>query len=78
MSRTKKRRSTTTVRVQDGETIVIAGLVNSEDIEIQTKVPILWRIPIIGKRWFTHNSIEQKKTDLIIDFADEVIPGKSA
>jgi len=70
---TKKRTSTTTVRVQDGETIVIAGLVNSEDIEIQTKVPILWRIPIIGKRWFTHNSIEEKKTDLIIQIKPSIV-----
>ena len=70
---TKKRTSTTTVRVQDGETIVIAGLVNTEEVEVRTKVPILWRIPIIGKRWFSHNSVEEKKTDLIIQIKPSIV-----
>ena len=69
----KRRTSTTTVRVKDGETIVIAGLITSEDMEVLTKVPILWRLPIIGKRWFSHTRIEQKKTDLIIQIRPSIV-----
>ena len=70
---TKKRSSTTTVRVKDGETIVIAGLVTTQDITTQTKVPLLWRIPFIGKRWFTHTEMQDKKTDLIIEVRPSII-----
>ena len=70
---TKKRTSTTTVRVLDGETIVIAGLVTTEEVEVRSKVPILWRIPIIGKRWFSHNEISEKKTDLIIQVKPTIV-----
>ena len=47
--RVKKRKSKTTVRVKDGETIVIGGLVSSEKINTDSKFPILWRIPWIGR-----------------------------
>ena len=70
---TKKRQSKTTIRVKDGETIVIAGLVTTEEVETQTKVPVLYRIPIIGKRWFTHNEVSEKKTDLIIQVKPTIV-----
>tara|TARA_B100001094_G_scaffold329213_1_gene391457 strand:- start:7565 stop:8959 length:1395 start_codon:yes stop_codon:yes gene_type:complete len=70
---TKKRTSTTTVRVLDGETIVIAGLVTTEEVEVRSKVPFLWRIPIIGKRWFSHNELSEKKTDLIIQVKPTIV-----
>jgi type II secretory pathway component GspD/PulD (secretin) len=70
---TKKRTSTTTVRVKDGETIIIAGLITTESINTETKVPVLWRIPWFGKKWFTHYESEDKKTDLIIQVTPSVI-----
>ena len=70
---TKKRESTTTVRVRDGETIVIAGLITTETINTDTKVPLLWRIPFIGKKWFTHTEKQDKKTDLIIQVTPSIV-----
>jgi len=70
---TKKRKSQTTVRVKDGETIVIAGLVTAETVDIESKFPILWRIPWIGKKLFTHSKEEQKKTDLIIQVKPTIV-----
>ena len=70
---TKKRISTTTVRVKDGEPIIIAGLITSETINTENKVPLLWRIPLIGKRWFTHTEMQDKKTDLIIEVRPSII-----
>ena len=70
---TKKRISETTVRVQDGETIVIAGLISNEKLKTEVKVPLLWRIPIIGKRWFTHTQDVNKKTDLIIQVRPTIV-----
>ena len=70
---TKKRISETTVRVKDGEPIIIAGLITSETIKTENKVPLLWRIPFIGKKWFTHSELEDKKTDLIIEVRPSII-----
>jgi len=70
---TKKRVSTTTVRVKDGESIIIAGLVTTENIITENKVPLLWRIPFFGKRWFTHTQTQEKKTDLIIEVTPSIV-----
>ena len=70
---TKKRKSTTTIRVKDSETIVIAGLVTSEAITTQNKFPILWRIPWVGKKFFTHYYDTEQKTDLIIQVKPTII-----
>jgi len=70
---TKKRISETTVRVKDGQPIIIAGLITSETIKTENKVPLLWRIPFIGKRWFTHTEMQDKKTDLIIEVRPSII-----
>ena len=70
---TKKRKSTTTIRVKDGETIVIAGLVTTESISTENKVPILWRIPWLGKKIFTHIKETEQKTDLIIQVKPTIV-----
>jgi type IV pilus assembly protein PilQ len=42
------RTANTTVRVNDGQTIVIGGLRQQESRDIRTKVPILGNIPLLG------------------------------
>lgn len=42
------RRAETTVRVKDGETVMIGGLTQRQDYRTRTKVPILGDIPILG------------------------------
>jgi type II secretory pathway component GspD/PulD (secretin) len=42
------RRTDTTLRVKDGQTIIIAGLRKSEPSVVESKVPLLGDIPIIG------------------------------
>ncbi|HOT05745.1 MAG TPA: hypothetical protein PK171_05850, partial [Atribacter sp.] len=43
-----RRIASTTVRVKDGETIVIGGLRQLIEVTTKTKVPILGDIPLIG------------------------------
>ena len=69
----KKRLSTTTVRVKDNETIVIAGLYAGNKTFTENKVPLLWRIPVIGKRLFVHRVEKVTKTDLIIEITPQII-----
>lgn len=69
----KKRISETTVRVKDSESIIIAGLLGADIKYVEHKFPLLWRIPFIGKRFFTHTVEQQNKTDLIIQVTPKII-----
>ncbi|MEE9316453.1 MAG: secretin N-terminal domain-containing protein [bacterium] len=42
------RSAKTTVTVRDGETVIIAGLINVEDTKISKKVPFFGDIPLLG------------------------------
>ena len=53
------------IRANLGETVVIGGLITSEDVENIRKIPFLADIPIFGKLFqYTHTKI--KKTEIII------------
>ena len=69
----KKRTSTTTIRVKNDETIVIAGLLSADKKKVQSKFPLLWRIPWIGPKFFTHSSEVESKTDLIIQITPKIL-----
>ena len=43
------REATTTVRVHDGDTLVISGLINDQDVKQIQKVPLLGDIPFFGQ-----------------------------
>ncbi len=43
------REATTTVRVKDGDTLVISGLINDQDVKTIQKVPLLGDIPFFGQ-----------------------------
>ena len=69
----KKRVSNTTIRVQNEESIVIAGLLGSDKRYETNKVPLLWRIPYFGKKFFTSSSEIERKTDLIIQITPKIV-----
>jgi len=58
--RFQKRSADTTVRLKDGETMVIGGLIGSEESRSLSKVPFLGDLPILGA--FFRN-IKNSKTD---------------
>jgi len=59
------RSAETTIRVRDGQTLIIGGLRQDESREVRSRIPILSDIPIIG-RLFTSHSIEHTTVDLAI------------
>ncbi len=62
---TRKRSAKTTVVVKDRQTVVIGGLISSQESFSDTKVPILGDIPVIG--WFFKSRKKTiTKTDLLI------------
>jgi general secretion pathway protein D len=60
-----KRSAQSRVAVQDGQTVVIGGLMEDKDNITNNKVPILGDIPWIGPL-FQHKTDEKTKTELLI------------
>lgn len=56
----KTRKVETTVELMDGETLIIAGLLNNSSSKTNNQVPLLGDIPVIGVLFKT---IEDKKND---------------
>ncbi len=58
--RFRKRSADTTVRLKDGETMVIGGLIGSEESRTMSKIPFLGDLPILGSFF---RSVKNSKTD---------------
>ncbi len=59
------RSAETTVTVKDGETIVIGGLIQTQEDERETKVPVLGDLPGVGNL-FRATSSTRRRTELLI------------
>ncbi|MGR5299058.1 type II and III secretion system protein family protein [Vibrio mediterranei] len=59
------RKANTTIEVADGQTFMIGGLMNSEDIESLQKVPLLGDIPFFGAL-FSKSMTKRKTTEVVI------------
>lgn len=59
------RSADTTVRLRDGQTLVIGGLQQDESRQIHARIPLLADIPIIGRLFRSHD-IERTRVDLSI------------
>lgn len=68
----KVRTTKTTVRVADGQTVFLAGLLSEEETEELRKLPILGQIPLLGVL-FTHRLSVKNKTNLIIEVKPRII-----
>jgi general secretion pathway protein D len=66
------RKAQTTVRVNNGESIVIGGLFEKRNIEGQTKVPLLGDIPILGAL-FSSSTTDFRQTDLLIIVTPRIV-----
>ncbi|WP_372764462.1 type II secretion system secretin GspD, partial [Litorivivens sp.] len=62
---TNKRTINTSVLVNDGQTIVLGGLIDDTIQEISSKVPILGSMPIIG-RLFRADKTQKSKSNLMV------------
>jgi general secretion pathway protein D len=66
------RNTATTLRLRDGETQVLAGLINDEDRRSATRVPGLARLPVVG-RLFSNDSDTVNKTEIVLLITPRVI-----
>jgi type IV pilus assembly protein PilQ len=66
------RQAETTVRLKDGSSVVIGGLLNEEKTVNITKVPLLGEIPFLGQL-FSHQNIVTSKRDLVIEVTPHLL-----
>ena len=71
--RVKSRTSSTTIRVKDGESIVIGGLLSNDRKQTTYRMPFLHKIPWLGEKIFTSHGVVERKTDLIIQITPKIV-----
>jgi general secretion pathway protein D len=66
------RSVTTLIRLRDGETSVLAGLIRDEERTVADGIPGLSDIPVIG-RLFAKNHRETQETDIILTLTPHIV-----
>ncbi len=66
------RQTATTLRLRDGETQVLAGLISDEDRRSANKIPYLGDLPNLG-RLFSNNTDQRVKTEIIMLLTPRVV-----
>jgi len=67
------RQATTTVRLKDGGSVIIGGLLSEERTSLTSKLPILGDIPGLGLL-FQHTTSQVIKKDLVIEVTPRILP----
>ncbi|MBL7085237.1 MAG: secretin and TonB N-terminal domain-containing protein [Candidatus Omnitrophica bacterium] len=66
------READATIRVRDGETIIIGGLIKRQDDRVKGRIPIIGHIPILG--WFFNKaSSDLTSTELVVFITPRII-----
>jgi MSHA type pilus biogenesis protein MshL len=68
------KQASTLVRVRNGTTVVIGGLIQTQEARNDKKVPVLGDIPLLGKL-FTGTFRYNQKKELVIFVTPRIIPG---
>lgn len=68
----RTRRTETEMNARDGQTLVISGLLNSEDSKAVNKVPGLGDIPILGEL-FKSREFQRHETELVVLVTPELV-----
>jgi len=66
------RNVSTVLRLKNGETQVLAGLISDEDRRSASKIPGLGQLPILG-RLFSSNGGDAKKTEIILSITPHLV-----
>lgn len=71
----RRRESTNNVTVKDGEHIIISGLINKDEQKLISKVPFLWKLPVLG-RLFQNKRFQNSETELVIIITPHLLASK--
>ncbi len=66
------RAISTVIRLKDGETNMLAGLIRDDERQVLSGIPGLSDIPVVG-RLFAHNRRETQETDIILTLTPRIV-----
>jgi general secretion pathway protein D len=66
------RNASTVLRLRDGETQVLAGLINDQDRKTTIEVPYLGLVPIIGRLFSSHKN-DNSKSEIVLSITPHVV-----
>jgi MSHA biogenesis protein MshL len=67
------KETSTQVRIKDGETLVIGGLITSRKTDTEHKVPLLGDLPLLGY-FFKRKEITEQRAELVILLTPKISP----
>ncbi|MFN8947675.1 MAG: type II secretion system secretin GspD [Alphaproteobacteria bacterium] len=73
----QQRRISSTVAVQDGDSIALGGMIRQSDTRSNSGVPVLRDIPVVGNL-FSSTSNQGARTELLIFLRPRIIPNAAA
>ncbi len=66
------RNANTVLRLKDGETQILAGLISDEDRKTASKIPGLGQIPILGRLFSSHKD-DNSKTEIVLSITPRIV-----
>ena len=64
--------ASTTVKVNDGQTVVLGGMIIEEDFTLERKVPWIGDIPIIGQA-FRYDANDHRRSELLVFLTPRIV-----
>jgi general secretion pathway protein D len=71
------RNASTVLRLRDGETQVLAGLINDQDRKSTVEVPYIGLIPVIGRLFSSHKN-DVSKSEIVLSITPHVVRASKA
>ncbi len=66
------RNASTVLRLKDGETQILAGLISDEDRNTASKVPGLGQLPVLGRLFASHKN-DGTKTEIVLSITPRIV-----
>lgn len=70
------RSAQTNLRLHDGETQILGGLIRDSDNESAQKVPGIGQLPMLG-RLFSNHKVDGQKTEIVVAITPRIIRGRA-
>ncbi len=68
----EERGTKSILRVKDGDTVIIGGLLRSDVTDTRTNVPVLSKVPILGEA-FRHKDVTESQRELVIFITPHIV-----